>query len=128
MTTFASVALFSRDGRMTFRPPRKEASDTVTQARKSAARHWNNAIKLPDKIGKVILVSHRRGTSIIDLSERDMRKPRSAWIDYSLEIVDAIRQANIQACMIELGITPDTAPPPLPDILTINGAIYRREI
>ena len=128
MTPFASIALFRREGRMTFKNARKEASDEGTQARKSAARYWNGYITDPDKLMKVIVGRVRPGSAIIDIAERSMLRPREAWVEYALDLTDAMKQPHLANLIAELGIDPATARPPLPDVLEINGAIYRREI
>lgn len=129
MTPFASVALFRRDGKMTYRMPRKEAPDNETQARKASARYWNGAIRQPDKLVKTVLVRVRPGApSIVDLAERDMTRPRTPWVNYSLDMAEAIKQPHIGVCLAELGVDTSAAPPPLPDVLEINGAIYVRQI
>lgn len=125
MTTFASVALFRRDGKMTFRPARREAGTTATQARKSAARHWRNVIAEPDKLITVMTVSVSGNVAAI--SERRMSSPRQPWLEYSTPLPE-ITQPHVLACISELGIDHTAAPPAMPDVLEINGYIYRRDI
>lgn len=123
MNLFASVALFRREGRMTFKAPRKEASSVVTQARKSASRFWNAAIIEPDKLAKIVVV-HCVG-QIAHVAENSGGR---RWVEYSLSYSEAAAQPHLAACLGELGIDASKAPPVLPDVLEINGAIYRREI
>lgn len=129
MSLFVSVALFRRNGQPTFRPPRKEASDTSTHARKTAARFWGGAIQEPDKLTKVFVV---RADSIrVTVAERSFTASSNRWnpwVEYALTPAEAADQPHIAACLAELGIDPTKAPPPLPDVIEINGAIYRREI
>lgn len=127
MTPFASVALFIRDGRLTFKPPRKEPHDNPTQARKSAARYWNGNIGLPDKLVKIVLVQASGSTVIV--SERAMNNGRDRpWISFHKQAREAFNDAHLAACLNELGVDPRSTPAVLPDVLEINGAIYRREI
>lgn len=123
MSRFASVALFKRDGNIVFRPARKEASPTKTQARKSASRFWNGNIVEPDKLTRLLVVE--MCGQMVDVSERGHARN---WIEYSLTPAEAAKQAHLAACLGELGIDPAAAPPPMPDVLEINGVIYRREI
>lgn len=127
MTLFASIALFRRGGEIVFKPPRKEPSDTRTQARKSAARFWNGNITEPDVLSKVILVE--AGGPLIRISERAVTGGRDRpWVDFHLHPGEAAKQSHIAACLAELGVDPESGPPPLPETLEINGVIYRREI
>lgn len=129
MTAFASVALFRREGQMTYRMPRKEAPDNETQARKASARYWNGVIRAPDKLVKTVLVRVRPGAAdIVDIAERDMTRPRTPWVNFSLYTAEAMKQPHLAACLAELGVDVGALPPPLPDTLEINGAIYVRQI
>jgi len=123
VTLFASVALFRRDGRMTFKAPRKEASNIVTQARKSASRFWRSSIQEPDKLAKVIVVACQDRT--LQIAEHSGGR---RWVEYTLTVAEAALQPHLAACMVELGIDAAKAPPLLPDTLEINGIVYRREI
>lgn len=123
MTLFVSVALFRREGRMTFRAPRKEANSEITQARKSASRYWNNMIREPDKLAKVIVVNCTG--QIVQVSEHDGGR---RWVDYNMGLAEAAAQPHLAACLGELGVDAEKAPPALPDVLEINGVVYRREI
>lgn len=124
MTPFASVALFRRNGNVVFKPPRKERPDDLTQARKAAMRFWAGHLASGDTLVKVFLVREFAGT--LEISERG---PADAlWKGYSREIRGAEAEPHIAACLGELGIDPNASPPPLPDILNINGFVYRREI
>lgn len=128
MTPFASVALFRRDGKLTFRAPRKEAPDSETQARKASARYWNGATRSPDKLVKTVLVRVRPGAAIVDVAERSMHRPREPWVTFALDTAEAVKQPHLAACLAELGVDIGAVPPPLPDTLEINGAIYVRQI
>jgi len=125
---YASAALFRRDGRQTFKPPRKEASPISTQARKSAARHWANVINEPDRLLKVFTVC--QDGALIRVSERafTIQVPPRPWIEKQMTVQEAADQPHLAACLSELGIDPHKAPPPMPDTLEINGILYRREI
>jgi hypothetical protein len=127
MTLFASVAVFQRDGKIRFKPPRKEPNNDKTQARKSAVRYWRGNIAEPDVLSKVILV--QASGPLILVSERAARGRRDKpWVDYHLYHAEAAKQAHIAACLTELGVDPEAVPPPLPETLEINGVVYRREI
>lgn len=123
MTAFATVALFRRNGQMTFRQPVKHVQDNLTQARKSAARLWQGAIKATDKLARIIVV--HGDAQRIGLSERT---PAGRWTETFIPAAVAAEQPHLAACLKELGINPEALPPPLPDVIEINGAIYRREI
>lgn len=127
MTPFASVALFKRAGKMTFKPPRKERSDTATQARKSAIRFWRGNIGGDDVLSRVIVVREFGG--MLEISERSgtigAERP---WTEYSLDLSAAAQAPHLAACMKEIGIDAIDIPPAVPDVLVINGFTYRREI
>ncbi|OJF89603.1 hypothetical protein AX761_24330 [Rhizobium sp. 58] len=125
---YASVALFRREGRTTFKPPRKEASPISTQARKSAARHWANVINEPDRLTKVFTMC--QDGAMVRVSERlfTIQVPPRPWIDRQMTVQEAAAEPHLSACLAELGIDPQRAPPPMPDTLEINSIIYRREI
>lgn len=123
MTLFASVALFQRGGKTVFKPARKEATPLMTQARKSAARFWNGNIAAPDKLTAIFVV--QCSGQIVSVSERGLAR---SWIEYSLTVAEAVKQAHLAACLGELGIDPAAASPPMPETLEINGVIYKREI
>lgn len=124
MTPFASVALFHRDNAVKFRPPRKEPCQDKTQARKSASRYWRGNIVEPDALTKIFLVQHDGGT--VYVCER--ATSGQSWVEYRLDPDKAIKTPHIAACLAELGIDPADAPPPMPDVLEINGIIYRRDL
>lgn len=128
MTPFASVALFRRNGKITFLHPRKEPSAPATQARKSASRYWNNRISGDDVLTRIIVAQAIGGT--VHVAERTYTAtgPSRNWIEYSVDAADAVKQPHLAACLAELGVDPDRAPPVMPDTLEINGIIYRREI
>lgn len=123
MTPYASVALFRRDGALSFRPPRKERSGDMTQARKSAMRYWSGVTTNGDKLTKIALVREISGR--VEISERTTA---GSWVRTDMEIAQAAKNAHLKACLAELGIDPQSAPPSVPDVLTINGFVYRREI
>ena len=123
MTSFATVALFRRNGQMTFRPAVKQVQDNLTQARKSSARLWQGAIKAPDKLVRIIVV--HGDAQRIGLSERT---PAGRWVETFIPATVAAEQPHLLACLKELGIDPGTVPPPLPDVIEINGVIYRRDL
>lgn len=127
MTLHVSVALFRRDGRPTFKTPRKEASDNITQARKAAARFWRGNIRDPDKLQRIFVVSASgNAISVSECTERTGLTNR--WTEQALSAAQANEQPHLAVCLTELGIDPDRAPPPMPDVLEINGVVYRREI
>lgn len=127
MTPFASIALFKRNGAIVFKPPRKERPADVTQARKAAMRYWRGALASGDVLSKVIVLREAQGR--LEISERasngGVDKP---WIGFNAEIATAAREPHLAACMAELGIAAGDMPPPLPDVLVINGFTYRRDI
>lgn len=124
MTPFASVALYERNGDIVFKPPRKELPSDKTQARKSAMRFWQNRAG-DDTLVTVILAREFAGR--LEISER-AAGTRRPWLEFSRDIEAARREPHLAACMAELGITPAQAATPMPDVLEINGVIYRREI
>ena len=127
MTPFVSIALFRREGRQMFKPPRKEPFDNQTQARKAAARFWRGNIQEPDKLNKVVIV-HAKGSTVC-VAERPANASRDRkWVEFTMQTADAFEQPHLAACLAEIGVDPDRAPPALPETLEINGVIYRREI
>ncbi len=127
MTAFASVALFRRKDNIVFKAPRKERSENRTQARKAAARYWRGNIADPDVLTKIVVV--RREGSMIAVAERTTGNGHDRdWLEFKLAPADAMKQPHVTACLVELGIDAAALPPALPDVLEINGAIYRREI
>ena len=124
MTPFASVALFRRNGEIVFKPPRKERPADLTQARKAAARYWTGNTASGDTLTKVILARESAGK--LEISEREPRQ--RAWTSHVVEIAAAIREPHLAAAVDELGIDASAAPPPVPDVLVINGYTYRRDI
>ena len=124
MTPFASVALIRRDGEVVFRRPRKERPEIATQARKAAARFWNRMLKDGDALIKLVVLRERAG--IIEIGERPTGE--RDWTEYTASPADAAREPHLLACLGEIGISADHAPPPVPDVLVINGATYRREL
>lgn len=127
MTIYVSLALFKRAGQLTFRPPRKEAPGSLTQARKAAARFWSAAIVDPDKIQRVYVLSVNRG--LIEVSECKPRGGRSNfWVSYTKQPGELAAESHMAAALTELGVDVESAPLPLPDVLEVNGVLYRREI
>lgn len=123
MTPFASVALFRRNGSVVFKSPRKESSAEKTQARKSASRFWNGNIVEPDRLVKVVLVqSTGRGVTVSE------RQDGRDWLEHTIAPADAAKQPHVAACLAELGVDAASVPAALPDVIEINGVIYRREI
>jgi hypothetical protein len=123
LTLFVSVALFSRNGQMTFKRPRKEVNQIVTQARKSASRFWNAAIIEPDRLLKVVVVCCHDGITHVSENTGGRR-----WVEYVKPYAEAAEEPHLAACLAELGVDPTKSPPAVPDVLEINGFIYRREI
>lgn len=127
MAIFVSLALFKRAGQLTYRPPRIEASDSLTQARKAAARFWTANITDPDKIQRVYVLSVDRG--LIQVSECKPRDGKAnLWVNYMKQPGELAAEAHMAAGLSELGVDVESAPTPLPDVLEINGVVYRREI
>ncbi|MGJ5032290.1 hypothetical protein ACQR1I_36010 [Bradyrhizobium sp. HKCCYLS2038] len=127
MTPFASVALFRRDGATVFKAPRKEPSGHKTQARKSASRFWRGNIGGADVLTKIVLV--QQSGSAIQIAERaTVNGQDRPWVEYRLDHAEALKAPHLAACLAELGVDPSAAPPAMPDVLEINGVIYRREI
>lgn len=127
MTPFASVALFRRGGGIVFKAPRKEPSPEKTQARKSASRYWRGNIVEPDVLTKIILVQHDGRT--VHIAERATNNGLDRpWVEHRLDADTALKTPHLAACLSELGVDPASVPPPMPDVLEINGVIYRREI
>lgn len=124
MTPFASVALINRNGAKVFKPPRREGCADATQARKAASRYWSGTIASPDRLVSVALV--RIDSRAVHVAERDLSRRR--WIEQRYAYADAAQMPHIAACMGLLGVDPASAPPLMPDVLEINGIIYRREI
>ena len=130
MTQFASVALFRRNGQVTFRAPMKQIQENVTQARKAAARVWNGAIRAPDKLLKVIVMDAYDDGRRVTIHEKAFTSPSGRWVMTGMLATDAASQPHLAACLKELGIDPTDVriEPVMPDTLEINGVIYRREI
>lgn len=123
MTPFASVALFRRDGKTVFKPPRKERPNDITQARKAAMRYWSGAAN-GDTLLRVFVVREYGG--MLEISESEgAGKP---WLMRADAPSTAAREPHLAAAMAELGVDPTDAMPPVPDALVINGFTYRREI
>ena len=123
MRAFATVALFRRNGVMTFRPPTKLVLDNLTQARKSAARHWQGVIREPDRLARII-VMHGDGQRM-GISERSVA---GRWVETFIPATVAAEQPHLAACMKELNIDPGAVPPAMPDVIEINGVTYRRDL
>ncbi len=129
MSQYASVALFRRGTALQFKPPRRERHADESQARKAASRYWAGNIQEPDRLTKIMLVRKRPGAAIIDIAERTPSSRRDKpWAVYSLDAAKAFENPALAAALAEIGVSRNAAPAPLPDILEINGVIYRREI
>lgn len=127
MTLYVSLALFRRASQDTFMPPRKEACDSLTQARKAAARYWTNRMTAGDKIQRIYVFSVSRG--LIEVSECKPRDGRTnMWVNYMKQPGELAAEGHMAAALAELGVDVDRAPTPLPDVLEVNGVVYRREI
>lgn len=123
--TYASVALFIRDGKKTFKSPRKEQFTQQAQARKAAARYWRGRTIDPDRLDSVFLVRVERTYVSVAQRSRTASIGRP-WIEHALTFEQAASMPHIAACLAELGIkkTDDVG---MPDVLEINGFTYRRE-
>ncbi len=127
MTPFLSIALFKRAGAVRFRPPRKEHGASITQARKAASRFWSGTLPDTDTLLKIIVAREIAGR--LEISERDMTDGRDKpWVEYSQDVAHAAKEAHLAAILSGMGIDPASAPPPVPDVLIVNGFVYRREI
>lgn len=127
MTPFASVALFKRAGKTNFKPPRKERPTAVTQARKSAIRYWRGNIAGDDVLSRVLVVREFAGS--LEISERGPSTGADRpWTTYTVDMAKAAKEPHLAACMREIGISGDDVPVAVPDVLVINGFVYRREI
>lgn len=123
MTAFATTTLFRRNGQMTFRQPVKQVQENITQARKSAARLWNGAIKAPDRLSRIVVV--HGDAQRIGISERTTA---GRWTETFIPASVAAEQPHLAACLKELGIDLGAVPPPLPEVIELNGVVYRRDI
>ncbi|MCL4767759.1 MAG: hypothetical protein KJZ80_16145 [Hyphomicrobiaceae bacterium] len=123
MTPYASVALFGRNGDVLFSPPHKERPTNITQARKAAARFWRSNLTAGDTLGSVILVREFAGQ--MEISERAAGSNRP-WLEFTREIAEARQEPHLAACLDVLRVGPGRAE--VPDVLEINGVIYRRDI
>lgn len=127
MTPFASVALIRRLNGVVFKPPRKERPTEVTQARKAAARYWRAGLVTGDTLVKLIVLREYAGR--LQISERGHNNGHDKpWVEYDMDVSAAVREPHLAACLAELGVDPARAAPPMPDVLEVNGIIYRREI
>lgn len=128
MSRYVSVALLRRADGVVFRPPRNEPSTSETQVRKAASIYWRNqATTSGDKLVKIFVV--RKAGEGVEIAERGPRAgERRAWVSHIMDAATAAREPHIAACMAELGIDPDDVPPPMPDVLVINGRTYRADI
>ena len=123
MPSFVSVALCRRNGELGFRRPRREIGGDITQARKAASRYWRGHVTEGDKLLTIYVVEADRG--VYAVSERAADAP--AWTRYSIQPAEVRSVPHIVACLRELGVNPDRAPPPPPEVLVINGWTYRRD-
>jgi hypothetical protein len=124
MTPYASVALIKRGNAIVFKPPRKERPTTPTQARKAASRFWRGSLDEGDTLAKIFVVREFAGR--LEIAEQT--HGLTGWTQYITASPDAAKHSHLAACMKELGIEPSAALPPVPDVLEINGFIYRRDI
>lgn len=122
MTPFASVALYRRKTGVVFKPPRLERPYDLTQARKAAMRFWAGNASADEILDTVFVIREVDGR--LEISART----GSTWIKMAADISRAAREPHLNAAMEELGIDIAAAPPPIPDVLTINGFVYRRDI
>ncbi len=126
MTAYASTCLFTRDEQMRFRKARREISTKETQARKSATRYWRNVILEPDALEKIVVVCVVAGSPLIEIAERN--PTGRDWHLSKMEIAAAAEEPHLMSCLDLLGVDPKASPPPMPDVLEINGFIYKREL
>lgn len=124
MTPFASVALIKRNGSTVFKPPRKERPSEATQARKAASRFWRGSLAEGDALLKIFVIREVGGR--LEIAEHSTQL--TGWTRYVSAIQDAAKHSHLAACMGELGIEPGDASPAMPDIIEINGFVYRRDI
>ncbi len=115
----ATAALSSR--------PRARSRARTRPRRKSASRFWRGNIVEPDVLTKIILVQHD-GRTVYVAERATVAGQDRPWVEFRLDADTALKTQHIAACMSELGIDPADVPPPMPDVLEINGVIYRREI
>lgn len=124
---YASVALFRRNGQTTYRAPRKEPFEQQAQARKAAAKYWRGNIQEPDRLERVVLVNVDR--SMVHVAERARNASSGRpWTEHTMQIAQAFEHPHLAACLNEIGVDLESAPAVMPDVLEINGLIYRREI
>jgi len=126
MTPYASTCLFKRDDQLRFRSARRENSTEETQARKSATRFWRNVIKQPDTLEKIVIVRVQAGSPVLEIAERD--PVGRSWRLAKMEISLAAEEPHLMSCLEALGVDPKASPPPMPDVMEINGFIYKREL
>ncbi len=121
--TYASVALFTRDGKKTFRQPRREPFTQQAQARKAAARYWRGRITAPDRLDSVFLVKVDR--SIVSVAQRSRTASIGRpWTECTMTFEQAASMPHIAACLAELGARKSDVG--MPDVLEINGVTYQR--
>ena len=119
---FASVALFKRGGKLSFKPPRKIETTDPTQARKSAIRYWRGNIQSPDTLHRVFIARAVQGR--VEIHERPAARSSHPWVKYQITQAD-IHEPHIQALANEIGAKFE--PDPVPATLVINNWIYRRD-
>jgi len=122
MTPFVSVALIRRGNSIIFRPPRKEQPADVSQARKAASRHWRSSVASDERLVKVLVLREVAGK--LEIGERG--GVHASWTSFTIDPARAAGEPHLAACMAEIGVDPDDAPPAMPDVLVINGETYRR--
>lgn len=124
MTPFASVGIYANSNGTIYKGPRKERPLDLTQARKAAMRHWAKEERNNERLVRVVLAREINGT--LEISEKTPGERH--WLHYTSEIQSITGDPHLMAILAELGIDQNAAPPPLPDVLVINGHTYRRDI
>ncbi len=123
MTIFASVATFSRDGRLIFLPARKEMAISTTQARKSATIHWNRQEDGKTKLLRVYVVN-AEGRSVT-IAEHE--PGRRGWRARRVSPKEAAKLPHLAAALAETGYDAQAVEEAPPPVLVINGWTYRRD-
>lgn len=122
MTSFASVATFSREGKVVFFPPRLENTNTMTQARKTASRHWVTQGKRGDKLQRIFVVTSEGRAISISEHEPDKR----GWKERRLAPREAVKIPYLAAAMNAAGLDASAFEETPPPVLIINGWKYVR--
>jgi len=124
MTPFASVGIYANSSGTIYKGPRKERPLDLTQARKAAMRHWAKEERNNERLVRVVLAREING--MLEVSEKIPGERH--WLHYDVVIQLIADDPRLMAILAELGIDQNAAPPPLPDVLVINGHTYRRDI